>query len=209
MSNASTSLSTAALAATLPVAVAAAASDPLVARLKSAEGDTRKTALDDAARQGAGAVEAIAALLGSSDTEEIRIAKRALARIVHHAGRPGAADEAKAVEKVLLLSLARLAPPQAKREVMWLLSEIAGDDAIPAIAELLRHPDLADDARMVLQRIPGKASLQALQNGYAAADPALRKAIGESLIKRGVTVPGFASDKLKPSKTTSVKAPQA
>jgi hypothetical protein len=186
----------------------AAAVDPqtLVAGLKSKDDAKRGQAIDAAPRHGAGVVQPLCQMLGDPELENTRAAKRALNRIVHEAGRPDATQEAKAVERELVEALRKSDVPAVCRETLWLLSEIAGDGAVGPVAALLANPELREDARMVLQRIPGKASLKALRAALESAPADFRNAIAESLVRRGEKVAGFQSQKLKPTKPTSVKA---
>lgn len=132
--------------------------------------------------------------------------KRELWRAVRHAGRPGAPQDKSAVIAELLVLLAKAPPLEARRELLWMLSEIGGDESVGAIAALLADNQLRDDARMALQRIPGAKSLAALEDGLAAAPNDFKINIAQSLRSRGVTVPGHPCRKMVPTKQTSVKA---
>ena len=175
----------------------------LVARIKDEK--TRIAAWEEAAELGAPAVRVVGPLLADPDTEVTRAARRALDRIVHRAGRPGADAERKAVVKELLPLLANGQPVAVRRPVLWLISEIGGDEAVPPVAAILADETLREDARSALQRIPGKASLKALQDGFAVAPETFKYAIAESLRVRGVEVKGYPSQKLVPTKQTSLK----
>jgi HEAT repeat protein len=135
-----------------------------------------------------------------------RAAKRALWRIVRDAGRP----ESGAVQKAVVAELIPLCkgdrPVSVRREVLWMLSELGGDESVDAVAALLSHEELREDARMALQRIPGRRSLDALKAGLAAAPDDFKLAIAQSLRKRGVEVPGLPCRKLVPTKQTRVQA---
>jgi len=92
----------------------------------------------------------------AQELEVGRAAKRAMFQIVRHAGRPGAAQEQNAVVSELLglLLLGDKQPVPVCREVLWMISEIGGDEAVDAVAAQLRNDELREDARQVLQRIP-------------------------------------------------------
>ncbi len=92
-----------------------------------------------------------------------------------------------------------------RREVLWMLSEIGGDDCVAAIGALLQHPELREDARMTLERIPGDTSLAALKSGLQSVPEDFRLNVAQSLRARGVEVPGLPCEKLKPSRPTQVK----
>ena len=72
-------------------------------------------------------------------------------------------------------------PLAARRELLWMLSEIGGDESVDPIAALLADIDLREDARMTLQRIPGDKSLAALEVGLAAAPNDFKINIVQSL----------------------------
>jgi hypothetical protein len=133
--------------------------------------------------------------------------KRELWSIVRRAGRPGASKEKSAVVSQLIVLLAKDGP-SARRELLWMLSEIGGDESVGPIAALLLDRELRDDARMALQRIPGGKSLAALEGGLAAAPNDFKINIAQSLRARGVTLPGHPCQKMVPTKPTSVKAIQ-
>ena len=182
--------------------------DDLIAKLKAPDDKVRAAAWSAAGPLGAAAVKPLAALAAdpASELEVGRSAKRALWKIVRHAGRPGGeADAKQAVVSELLCLLTDDRPLQFRRDVLWMVSEIGGDSCVAAAAKQLKQKDLAEDARCCLQRIPGEKSLAALRSGLAAADGNLKSAIAESLRARGVAVPDVPSQRLVPTKPTSVK----
>lgn len=177
--------------------------DDLLAQLK--EDKTRAQAWNMAAIIGAPAVKAMAQLLPDADFELARAAKRALQHIVRHANRPGAEKERVAVVKELLPFADKKHPLNARRDVLWMLSEIAGDEAVSVIAAILAEEDLREDARMTLERIPGNASLKALQKGLKTVPEKFKYNIASSLRARGVEVKEYPSQRLVPTKATTVK----
>ena len=68
----------------------------LLARIKSKDDSIRGPAWQTAESAGAPAVRPLAEVMMDPDFETARAAKRALYRIVRHAGRPGAKHEAEA-----------------------------------------------------------------------------------------------------------------
>jgi hypothetical protein len=171
----------------------------LISRIKSADDAVRTLAWQEAATVGAPAVKPLAALITDSDLEVARAAKRGLWKIVHHAGRPDAEAERKAVSKELLGLLdGQLAP--MRHEVFWMLSEIGGADAVRTIAGFLANPDSREDARAVLERIPGKESVAALEAALASSAEEFKPALANSLRVRGVKVQGYPSQKLVPTR---------
>jgi len=59
---------------------------------------------------------------------------------------------------------------------------------------------------MVLERIPGKASVAALMAGFKTSPEDFKGNIAQSLRKRGKKVRGYECVKLVPTKKTTVKA---
>jgi hypothetical protein len=118
-----------------------------------------------------------------------RAAKRALAKIVRHAGRPGAGEERTETVNELLRLVAPSQPLTIRREAISMLSEIADDQAVAPLAALLNDPDVREDARVALERIPSGQSLDALQAGLEAVPNDFRINIAQSLRARGVDLP--------------------
>jgi HEAT repeat protein len=175
-----------------------------IATIKNPDDAVRGPAWQNAGLFGATAVTPLGELLNDSDAEIARAAKRALWKIVRNAGRPGAVSEQKAVTHELVGLLTR-GSTSTCHEVLWMLSEIGGDQAVPPVAPLLLNPDLREDARAALQRIPGRKSLAALAAALETAPTDYKNAIAVSLRARGRELAGYPSQKLVPTKTTEVK----
>lgn len=172
----------------------------LVAQIKGRDDTVRTQAWQRAHTFGAEAVKPLAALLTDPNMEVARAAKRGLWNVVHVAGRPGAAAERKAVSRELT-GLLLEGPAAVRREALWMLSEIGGADEVEPIAALLSNPESREDARAVLERIPVKESLTALQAALATAPEEFRPALANSLRVRGVNVAGYPSQKLVPTRS--------
>lgn len=172
--------------------------DDLIARIQSTDDAVRGAAWQGAATAGASAIKPLAALLTHPHYEIARSAKRALYRIVRHAGRPGARGETKAVETELMGLLRSDAIP-VRREALWLLSEIGGNRAIAPMAKLLSDPPVREDARCALTRLPGRKVTAALRSAFTTAPEDFRFALAESLRARGGSVEGYPSKKLLPT----------
>jgi hypothetical protein len=124
---------------------------------------------------------------------------------VHRSGRPGAEEERAVVEKELIEFLGTDAPNTAKVDILWMLSEIGKEESVPVIAGLLSHEGLREDARMALERIPGEASLNALEEAIEKAPQDFKPNIVQSLRARGIEVDGYPCLKLEPTKQTEVQ----
>ena len=179
--------------------------DELLTGIKDASDKVRTQAWLGAGKAGAGAVKPLAKVMTDNDLEVARAAKRALWQIVHHTGRPGANEDKKAVETELIGLLSNDQPASVRREVLWMLSEIAGRSSVKPVAELLQNVELCEDARMALERIPAKGAAAALKAGFEAAPEDFKSNLAQSLRKRGQEIKGYPSQKLFPSKETNVK----
>ena len=181
------------------------AMDELITKLKDKNDKVRAEALLSAGQAGAPAVKPLAKVMADKDIEVSRAGKRALWKIVRHVGRPGADNEKRAVVAKLGELLGVGQPVSVRREVLWMLSEICGSESVDAIAALLPVEDLREDARMVLERIPGRESLDALKGELKVASNDFKLNIAQSLRKRGVRIRRLNCVKLVPSKQTNVK----
>jgi hypothetical protein len=178
----------------------------LIEKIQSKSDDVRGDAWQAAGPVGAPAVKPLAGLIASGELEVARAAKRAIERIVHHAGRPGAEPERAGVAKELLSALGEDRPVAVKRELLWSVSEIAvASEASAPVAALLASAELRDDAKMVLERIPGDETLARLWVALDSAPAEFRPSVASSLRARGVEVPGYPSVKLVPAKETEAK----
>lgn len=193
-----------------PVAVARvsfhASLDNLLADIQSSDSHVRTTAWQLAGRVGAVAVQPLAKVVDDGEMEVSRAAKRAMWQIVRYVGRPGGDSKEKdAVVSALVALLSNSRSVPVRREAVRMLSEIGGDESVPALFSLLSHGDLREDARMALERIPGEESLSALKSALKSAPDDFKPNIAQSLRARGMEVRGFPCRKLVPTKQTRVK----
>jgi HEAT repeat protein len=183
-----------------------AEADNLLKLITSDDKQVRSFAWQSAGKIGAPAVKKLAAHITHENIEVGWAAKRALREIVRYVGRPFGVSHAKEdVISELIPLLGSDQPTAVRREVLWLLADIAGDESVDPVAGLLGDAELREDARMVLEHIPGGASLAALKTALAAAPDDFKINIAQSLRKRGVSVPGLPCQKLVPTKKTNVK----
>ncbi len=179
--------------------------DLLIEKIQSSDHAERAAARDHAGPVGARAMVPLAKIAATGELEIARAANRAMQNLVYYAGRPGAEDEAKAVSLELLKLLGDDQPMQLRRDVLWMTWQIADSQAVGLVAELLAIPDLHEDARMALERLPGEEATAALQAALATAADEDKPAIAHSLRVRGIEVPGVPDLRLKPVKETSVQ----
>ena len=177
----------------------------LVSGISSDNEQVRTEAWLGAGCVGSAAVGPLAEVMTDKDIEIARAAKHGLWRIVRHAGRPMADEEKEAVVGELIELLANERPDVVRREALWMLSEISGDECVEAVAAILTNAQLREDARMALERIPGNKSLRALKAGLKTAPDDFKANIAQSLRQRGVKIPGLPCVKMVPVKKTNVK----
>ncbi len=180
----------------------------LLAQIQDKDDRVRAAAWQAAGQVGAQAVRPLADIAAGGELEVARSANRALWKIVRTVGRPGAENQRAATVAALIAVLGdSLLPVQLRRDVIWMLSEIIRDDEIDpeGAASLLDDPDLREDARCALQRVPGENSLAALKLGFERATGDFKAALACSLRARGVQVAEPPCPKLVPTKKTSVR----
>ena len=179
--------------------------EELIAQIKDKDDKVRAAAWIKADEVGAPAVKPLASAMTDGDFEVARAAKRGLWKIIRRAGRPGADEEKKAVVKELIpLTKDGQAVP-VRRETMWMVSELAGDEAVAPVAAALTDKELREDARMVLERLPGDKSLAALKAGFEAAPEEFKPNMAHSLRVRGVPVSGYPSARMTANRKTTVE----
>lgn len=177
----------------------------LIGKVRSKDDNVRGPAWQGAGPAGAPAVVPLADVMSDPDFEIARSAKRAIERIVRHAGRPSAEPERKAVQNELV-KLLKHSNLDVRRHAVWMLSEIGDDNAVGPMADLLSDPGAREDARCALTRIPGAKATDALRKAMDSAPEEFKFALAESLRARGEKVSGYPSKKLVPTKQTKVKA---
>jgi len=174
----------------------------LVKEIQSAKPETRTAAWQQIGTAGAPAVKPLAKLCTDENMEIRRAARRGLERIVRTVGAPGVQPAKLAVIRELLGLLGDSQPVALRRDILWLLSEISGGESIESIAALLKHETLREDACMVLERIPGEKSLNALRNALRSVPLDFQSNVAQSLRARGEAVDPkkYPCQKLVPTK---------
>ena len=185
--------------------------ETLVAKITSDNATERRDAWITAEQVGAPALSAMARVMAEQDTVDVevaRAAKNAMWRIVRCATRPDTdAKLTRAVIEALHPLLNASQPEFVRREVLWMLSEIGGDESVEPIAKVLADATLLEDARCALKRIPGEKSLSALGDALGTVPERFKSNIAQSLRSRGVEVDRkqFPCEKLVPTKETAVQ----
>lgn len=156
-------------------------------QIQSSDADVRYAAWRAAGPQGAAAILPLADLMDGEDKGVAKAAKGALETIVHYAGRPGAQPEAQAVAVELLqVATSDRSRPTRAEALNWL--GFVGDEAVvPGLAKLLEDPEVREDARLALERIPGPESRRALRKALRTAPEDFRPNLEQSLYNRRLT----------------------
>jgi HEAT repeat protein len=176
----------------------------LIAQIQSQDVNVRGAAWQNAATAGSKAVRPLAELMTHLDFEVARSAKCALWKIVRHAGRPKAEKERKAVQSELV-ALVDSSTTAVRREAAWMLSEIGDASTVHNIARLLDDVEVREDARCALERMPNSKAIRALEQALKSAPEDFRPALINSLRVRGRKLTDYPSQKLQPTRKTSVE----
>jgi len=173
----------------------------LVQSLRSDDANIRTGAWLRAGEVGAPAIAPLAGLMVQGELETSRAAKRGLWKIVRTAGAPGTPEQEKrGVVEGLVVLLKDKHEVAVRREVIWMLSEIADGKVSKSIGLLLTDEELREDARCALERIPGPESLAILRGALDEVPNDFKMNIVQSLRARGVEVSGYPCQKLVPTK---------
>jgi hypothetical protein len=183
--------------------------DSLITKIKDKNDKVRSEGWLNAPKVGSQAIKPLAAVTtsGDSDLEVARAAKRALWQIVHEFGRIEDKEHRKAILVEFQALLASEWPDAFRREVLWMLSEIADDSCIEAITSVLKTKRLLDDVRCALERIPGEASLAALKAALETVSNGYKNNIAHALRVRGMEsgLEKYPQENMVPSTQTNVK----
>ncbi len=155
-----------------------------IAKIRDENADVRYAAWKSAGPMGAAAVAPLGELVANENKGVAKAASEALRTIANHASRPDAAAERKAVSAELVRLLADGKPHVTRVKALEFLALAGDDECVPPIARLLADEKLREDARRALERIPGKASVQALMEALKTAPEEFRPAIIHSLAQK-------------------------
>ncbi len=141
-----------------------------LAAIRSDNADERFAMWRQAGEAPPSALVDLGKLAGGSNPGVARAAAEAMTTMVHSVGKdPASANGADIVKQLLVV--ADSAPTAGRVHALRLLSNIAGEDAVPSIAAHLHSPELREEAIFALERIPGKASSEAILTAYGSAAP--------------------------------------
>lgn len=184
--------------------------DPVAELIRALQGDSnekRAQAWFACGPLGATAIPRLVALWGEADAglEVQRAARHAVIQIVRFASRPKARESRKRVVTELSRLVEADGPAQIRRELLWLLSEIAGDESLPVLSRLLAQAAVREEACMALERIPGRRSLKILENSLSQSPADFKPVLAAALARRGHETKGVDSPRLAPRAQTQVQ----
>jgi hypothetical protein len=171
-----------------------------LADIQSDNADTRFAAWRAAGSVSAAVIPQLGRLAANEKPGVARAAREALTTMAHAVGKDLQDKKRPEVVKGLLeLTGSGYALP-ARVLALRLLSGIAGEDSVPAIAKWIQTPELFEEAVYCLERIPGEASVKALMAAYPAArdefKPRLLAALGHL---RARAAAGLCAEAMKSS----------
>lgn len=147
----------------------------LVTQMQSQDAAQRAAAVDAIAQVGPSALPALFDLLEGEVPDADVAARLAIQKIVYRASGPGG-DRAGAA-KALADIAASSEPLGARGYALEMISFVAGDESVPALARLLADPKVREMARWALVRVPGKAAPRALADALPHADSEFKAAL--------------------------------
>jgi HEAT repeat protein len=190
------------------LAAGAEAEDKFLAGIRSDDEDANHAAWSTADEVDPSVIPALSELLRSNKPNVRKAAEEALKHIVHSVGKridprslgantgrpddPGRMDLRQQVVMHLVALLDGKRPKIEKTTALRHLSLIASTDDVGKIATLIHDPQLREEAAFCLERIPGKASEEALLGALPAAandfKPRILAALGHRRADEAVAV---------------------
>lgn len=160
----------------------------LIARIRSADDAVRLQARLEAPRHGAAVIPHLAEVWERGDLAASRTARFALTEVIHHAGRPGSTRaERAAVAKELVRLLSTDHSETVRRETLYEIASVGDGSVVSAVAACLDDSgrEVAQTARLALERIPGPESVAALREAAEKASGDRKPDLLFSLGKKG------------------------
>lgn len=137
----------------------------LMADIRSGDVEVRQRAVEQARLIGTPLIVPLGQVMAGNDPATAKAALEALRVVAHHAARPGASSERRTASRELLKLTNPTFPRHVRVEAIYLLGCVGTSEVVSGLAALLRERDVATEARMALQRIPGAASRRVLASG--------------------------------------------
>ncbi len=149
--------------------------------LASNDAEVRMSALRQASALDENHLADILALISQDDYEVSKTAKSALKVIVTTVGASQEPTKRQKVTEKLIELLQGDLSTETKREVLRALALIPDETNVPCLADFLRQPDLAEDAKAALERIPSDSATKTLLDYLPNASLELQRSILGSL----------------------------
>gem|GEM_PF-3344880 len=127
----------------------------------------------------------LGARLASDDSAAQTAAYAALERMVHHAARPGAPAEARAVANDLLRLTDAAQSKAARIAALRLLACVATAEHVGALAGLLSDDAVCEEVCLTLEDLPGTAATEALLKAMPNLEGSIRRRVILALGQRG------------------------
>lgn len=134
-----------------------------LATMDNASATLRYPAWTTAEKYGPSVIVPLGEKMEAADRSKSQDLKRAIERIVHQAGQPGADAERKAVAAELVKLLVPDRSAKVKNEILDLLGYIADESNLSTIEPLLADEAVRVEACRAIQRIPGRAATACLE----------------------------------------------
>jgi hypothetical protein len=160
--------------------------------IASADPQVRFAAWRSAGEVSPDAIPELGKLAGSKDPGIAKAAREALTTMTHAVGKDPKAPQRAAVVAGLLALTRDPYPIPARIHAYRLLSNIAGEDAVPEIAKGLKIAQLNEEAIFCLERIPGTQATKAIAAAYKDAEasfqPRILAALGHRQAPEGLEI---------------------
>jgi len=145
--------------------------EKLLADIQSDDKDVRFAAWRSAGDADPSVIAALGKLIDLRDNPGVaKAAREAIITITHSVGKDTAHPKRAAVNKELLAVATSASSSNAARtHCLRLLSNIAPEESVPALAKLLTNAELQEEAIYAIERIPGPAANKALIAAYRTA----------------------------------------
>ena len=140
-----------------------------MATMDNASATLRYPAWTTAEKFGAQVIVPLGERMEAADRSKFQDLKRAIERIVHNVGRPGADADRKAVAAEMGKLLVPDRSAKVKNEILDLLACIADDSNLAAIEPLLSDAAVREEACRAIQRVPGRAATEILEKNLEKA----------------------------------------
>ena len=134
--------------------------------IKDSNGDVRFNAWRAAGEVDPVVIPELAKLAASENPGIAKAAREALTTMTHSVGKDPKSVNRQAVVKGLLAIDSALA---VRIHALRLLSNIAGEDSVAAIAKDIHNQDLREEVVYCLERIPGTVAMEAMVKAYPQA----------------------------------------